>query len=62
MYRWYDYFFLWLFFNRNRLQDGNVLGTIGFLYKGLKEEYYWWEIWVMIRKSLIVELCTQVSE
>eukprot|EP00736_Rhodelphis_marinus_P002704 Rmarinus@m.23774 len=40
--------------NRENLDDVNVLARYGFLYYGYEKKYYWWELWITIRKTIVV--------
>ena len=40
--------------NRNKLTDRKVLELFGFIYHGFKRDYYWWEVFIMIRKLAIL--------
>mmetsp|Transcript_7318 Transcript_7318/g.9646 ORF Transcript_7318/g.9646 Transcript_7318/m.9646 type:complete len:568 (+) Transcript_7318:2-1705(+) len=39
---------------RNNLKDKHVKLKYGFLYDGYEEPYYFWEMWVMLRKVLVI--------
>ncbi|OQR86302.1 hypothetical protein ACHHYP_10693 [Achlya hypogyna] len=39
--------------HRHQLHDPQVKLQLGFLYDGYKDEYYYWEIWIMMRKVLV---------
>jgi len=43
-----------LYVNRNKLADVNVRKAFGFLYMGMEQDYYFWEVVVMGRKIAIV--------
>lgn len=51
-----------LFQVRHRLNDESVKRKFGFLYYGYRQEYYFWESWVMIRKIFIVFVTTFVHQ
>eukprot|EP00736_Rhodelphis_marinus_P013404 Rmarinus@m.19640 len=46
--------FMALYKNRKQLDDPEVKRRYGFLFTGYERPYYWWEIWVTIRKTLVV--------
>eukprot|EP00735_Rhodelphis_limneticus_P001338 TRINITY_DN11934_c0_g1::TRINITY_DN11934_c0_g1_i1::g.16924::m.16924 TRINITY_DN11934_c0_g1::TRINITY_DN11934_c0_g1_i1::g.16924 ORF type:complete len:294 (-),score=83.00,TRP/PF06011.7/0.003 TRINITY_DN11934_c0_g1_i1:252-1052(-) len=39
--------------DKHRLADPDVMSKVGFLYKGFHMQFWWWEIWVMMRKTAI---------
>ncbi|CDW88757.1 UNKNOWN [Stylonychia lemnae] len=43
-----------LFKHRSRLEQNGLRERYGFLYKGYKKEYYYWEIFIMYRKLIII--------
>ena len=42
-----------LYANRKRLDDRQVLELYGFIYDGFRKEFYWWEVFIMMRKLAI---------
>eukprot|EP00736_Rhodelphis_marinus_P003681 Rmarinus@m.22979 len=48
------YGFLVLYWNRHRLDSNRILARYGFLYNGFEPKFYWWEIWIMVRKTGVV--------
>lgn len=46
--------FIILYQRRHQLADPRVKLQFGFLYDGYEHEYFFWELWVMIRKVLII--------
>lgn len=45
--------FLVLWFDRKNLKDEFVMGKYGFLYRGYKLKFYYWESVIMVRKILV---------
>ena len=54
--------FLILYKRRTRLKDPRIKLQFGFLYDGYEEKYYYWELWVMMRKVLIIFVSVFLSE
>lgn len=42
--------------NKDRMQDEDVVSSYGFLYKGYESRYYYWEIVIVLRKTVIAVL------
>ena len=41
---------------KNKLESLYVRENLGFLYRGYRKEYYYWEIWIMFRKIGLVAI------
>ena len=54
--------FLILYFRRKHLSDPRVKLQFGFLYDGYEHEYYYWELWVMIRKVMVIFVSVFLSQ
>lgn len=43
--------------NKHSLNDERFLKRYGFIYRGYKDEYHWWEFMVLIRKNFGCNIC-----
>jgi len=48
--------FMVLFKYRHHLNDRWIKGKLSFLYRGFKDDRYWWEFIIMIRKFLLIAI------
>eukprot|EP00736_Rhodelphis_marinus_P004900 Rmarinus@m.7032 len=45
--------FYLLYRNRHHLSEPLVAAKYGFLYSGFEVEFFWWECWIMLRKTVV---------
>ena len=56
-------FTLFLLFNRqrHRLADLSIRDAYGFLFRGYKSDYYFWELTIFYRKVILIFICIFIS-
>lgn len=52
---------LYMYFVRQRLDDADVVATLGFFMSGFKRETFYWEVMIMLRKLAIVAITVVVE-
>ena len=47
---------VFLYRYRKKLNGASTRHLFGFLYNGYEPDFYWWEVWVIVRKSLLMAM------
>jgi hypothetical protein len=55
-------FFIWILWSYKQNQFSNSFHfRYGFIVRGLKKEFYWWNLWQMLRKAVVVMMVDLTS-